>query len=145
MHETVPLPMLRKDAKIQLLKRVPLFEHCSRAELARIAALADELTVPADRELTREGERGREFVVLVEGAAEVSRDGTVINKLRDGDFLGEIALVADVPRTATVTTTWPSRILLLTDRAFRSLLRDTPSLQAKVLAALAARVPPEFE
>ncbi|HZD87729.1 MAG TPA: cyclic nucleotide-binding domain-containing protein [Gaiellaceae bacterium] len=137
--------MLRKNAKIELLRRVPLFEDCSKAELARIAAVADELSLPADRELTREGEHGREFVVLVEGTAEVRREGKVINRLGDGDFLGEIALVADVPRTATVTTTWPSRVLVVTDRAFRSLMRDSPSLQSKVLTALARRVPPEFQ
>ena len=137
--------MLRKDAKIELLKRVPLFENCSKSELAAIARVADEISVPAGRDLTKEGAPGREFVVLVEGAAEVRRKGTVINQLGDGDFLGEIALVADVPRTATVTTTWPSRLLLLTDRAFRSLLRESPSLQTKVLSALAARVPPEFQ
>jgi len=137
--------MLRKDAKIELLKRVPLFENCSKSELAAIARVADEVSVPAGRDLTKEGAPGREFVVLVEGAAEVRRKGKVINRLGDGDFLGEIALVADVPRTATVTTTWPSRLLLLTDRAFRSLLRESPSLQTKVLSALAARVPPEFQ
>ena len=137
--------MLRKDAKIELLKRVPLFESCSKSELAAIARIADEISVPAGRDLTKEGAPGREFVVLVEGAAEVRRKGKVINQLGDGDFLGEIALVADVPRTATVTTTWPSRLLLLTDRAFRSLLRESPSLQTKVLSALASRVPPEFQ
>jgi CRP-like cAMP-binding protein len=137
--------MLRKDAKIELLKRVPLFESCSKSELASIARVADEVSVPAGRELTKEGASGREFVILVEGSAEVRRKGKVVNQLGDGDFLGEIALVADVPRTATVTTTWPSRLLLLTDRAFRTLMRESPSLQTKVLAALAARVPPEFQ
>ncbi|HUJ55411.1 MAG TPA: cyclic nucleotide-binding domain-containing protein [Gaiellaceae bacterium] len=137
--------MLRKNAKIELLKRVPLFADCSKAELARIAAVADEVDLPAGRDLTKEGAAGREFVVLVEGTAEVRRQGKVINQLTDGDFLGEIALVADVPRTATVTTTWPSRILVITDRAFRSLLREMPTLQMKVLSALARRVPAEFQ
>ena len=137
--------MLRKDAKIELLRRVPLFESCSKSELASIARVADEVSVPAGRDLTKEGAPRREFVILVEGAAEVRRKGKVINQLGDGDFLGEIALVANVPRTATVTTTWPSRLLLLTDRAFKSLLRESPSLQTKVLSALAARVPPEFQ
>jgi CRP/FNR family transcriptional regulator, cyclic AMP receptor protein len=137
--------MLRKNAKIELLKGVPLFADCSKAELTRIAALADELDLPAGRDLTKEGAAGREFVVLVQGTAEVRRQGKVINQLGDGDFLGEIALVADVPRTATVTTTWPSRILVITDRAFRSLLREMPTLQLKVLTALARRVPAEFQ
>lgn len=133
--------MLRKNAKIELLGRVPLFAGCSKAELASIARIADEISVPADRELTTEGARGREFVVLVEGTAEVRRKGRVVNRLGGGDFLGEIALVADVPRTATVTTTWPSRLLVLTDRAFRSLLDESPSLRAKVLRAVAERLP----
>ena len=133
--------MLRKDAKLELLKRVPLFEHCSKTELRRIAAVADELDLPEGRALTTEGKNGGEFVVLVEGLAEVRRRGRRINVLAGGDFLGEIALVADRPRTATVTTTTPTRILLLTARDFRAVMREVPSIQGKVLTALAERVP----
>jgi CRP/FNR family cyclic AMP-dependent transcriptional regulator len=145
MPQTVPLSMLRKDAKIELLKRVPLFERCSKSELQRIAQLADEVTLPAGRDLTREGERGKEFVVLVDGRAEVRRKGQPLRELSGGDFLGEIALVADIPRTATVTTLTPVDILLMTARDFRTLLRDVPSIQPKVLYALAMRLPPEFQ
>jgi CRP/FNR family transcriptional regulator, cyclic AMP receptor protein len=145
MEETVPRSMLRKNAKIELLKRVPLFERCSRSELQRIARLADEVTLPAGRTLTKEGEPGREFVVLAEGRAEVRRKGRRLRELSAGDFLGEIALLADVPRTATVTTLTPVNILLMTARDFRTLLREMPSLQPKVLYALATRLPPEFQ
>ncbi len=137
--------MLRKDAKIELLKRVPLFERCSKSELQRIARLADEVNLPAGRKLTREGERGQEFVVLVDGRVEVRRKGRRLRELSGGDFLGEIALVADVPRTATVTTLTPVDILLMTARDFRTLMREVPSLQPKVLYALAMRLPPEFQ
>ncbi len=137
--------MLRKNAKIELLKRVPLFERCSKSELQRVAALADEVSLPADRKLTREGEPGREFVVLVEGRVEVRRKGRLLRELSTGDFLGEIALVAEVPRTATVTTLGPVTILLMTARNFQTLLREVPSLQPKVLYALATRLPPEFQ
>ncbi len=137
--------MLRKDAKIELLKRVPLFERCSKAELQRVARIADELNLPAGRPLTTEGERGKEFVVLVEGRAEVRRKGHRLRELAAGDFLGEIALVADVPRTATVTTLTRVGILVVTARDFRTLMRDVPSLQPKVLYALAMRLPPEFQ
>jgi CRP-like cAMP-binding protein len=137
--------MLRKNAKIELLKRVPLFERCSKSELQRVASLADEVSLPADRKLTREGEPGREFVVLVDGRAEVRRKGRVLRELTGGDFLGEIALLAEVPRTATVTTLTPVTILLMTARNFQTLLRDVPSLQPKVLYALATRLPPEFQ
>ncbi len=137
--------MLRKDAKLELLKRVPLFERCSKSELRRIAGVADELSLPEGHALTTEGARGREFVVLVEGLAEVRRKGRRVNVLSGGDFLGEIALVADRPRTATVTTTTPARILLVTARDFRSLMREVPTIQGKVLEALASRIPPEYD
>jgi CRP-like cAMP-binding protein len=145
MQETVPRSMLRKNAKIELLKRVPLFEPCSKAELERIARLADEVHLPAGRTLTKEGDRGREFIVLVEGRAEVRRKGRRLKELSAGDFLGEIALVADVPRTATVTTLTPVSILLMTARDFRALLGEVSSLQTKVFYALVTRLPPEFE
>lgn len=137
--------MLRKNAKLELLKRVPLFADCSKRELETVAAIADELTMPAGRELTKEGARGAEFVVLAEGAADVRRRGRKVNTLGSGDFLGEIALITGTPRTATVTTTAPSRVLVMTAPAFRRLLRDSPSLQLKVLDALARRLPPEAD
>jgi CRP-like cAMP-binding protein len=123
--------MLRKDAKIELLKRVPLFERCSKRELAQIATLADELDLPSARNLTREGQGGWEFIILVEGEADVVRKGRVINRLGPGDFVGEIALITAQPRTATVRTRGPSRILVVSASGFR------------VMAALAARLSPE--
>ncbi|MGD0713229.1 MAG: cyclic nucleotide-binding domain-containing protein [Gaiellaceae bacterium] len=135
--------MLQRNAKVELIKRVPLFAGCSKKELQEIAALADELALPEGRKLTSEGATGKEFVVIVQGAADVRRKGRKVNALRAGDFLGEIALITGAPRTATVTTTMPTRVLVITAQAFRSLLRRTPSLQLKVLEALAARLPEE--
>jgi len=119
---------------------VPLFCRLSKGELARIAQLADEVDLPAGKTLTKEGTHGREFFVLLEGSAEVRRNGQPIATMRGGDFLGEIALVTDVPRTATVTTTTPVHALVITDRAFRELLRDSPAIQGKVLEAVASRL-----
>ena len=133
--------MLRKDAKIELIKRVPLFARCSKRELGMIAMLADELELPEGRELTHQGSRGQEFVILVEGGADVVRNGKVVNKLESGDFFGEISLVTGRPRTATVVTRRRSRLLVLHSPAFRALLRDSPSIQAKVLEAVVARLP----
>jgi CRP-like cAMP-binding protein len=135
--------MLRKDAKIELLKRVPLFYACSKRELGQIASLADELDLPSARNLTREGTAGWEFIVLVEGEADVLRNGRVVNELGPGDFVGEIALVSGKPRTATVRTRGPARVLVLTASGFRVLMRDVPSIQEKVLTALAARIADE--
>jgi len=145
MYQTVPRSMLRKNAKIELLKRVPLFERCSQRELAQIAALADELSLPAPRSLTSEGSGGFEFIVLVEGEADVVRKGRVVNELGPGDFVGEIALVTGRPRTATVKTRGPARILVLTASSFRALMHDVPAIEDKVLAAITARIPDEFE
>jgi CRP-like cAMP-binding protein len=106
----------------------------------RIGQLADEVDLPAGKRLTKEGSRGREFFVLLEGSADVERNGQRIATMRGGDFFGEIALVTDVPRTATVTTISPVRALVITDRAFRELLRDSPAIQGKVLEAIASRL-----
>src|SRR6478735_8487690 len=110
---------LRKNAKVELIRAVPLFSHCSNAQLSALAAEADELDFPEGRTLTNEGDRGREFMVIVEGSANVTRQGRKLNQLGTGDFLGEIALISGAPRTATVTTTSPTRVLVLTDRAFK--------------------------
>jgi CRP-like cAMP-binding protein len=135
--------MLRKNAKIELLKRVPLFERCSQRELGQIAMLADELDLPGARDLTREGAGGFEFIILVEGEADVVRGARVVNELGPGDFVGEIALVSGKPRTATVRTRGPARVLVITASGFRTLMHDVPSIKDKVLAAVTARVPDE--
>jgi CRP-like cAMP-binding protein len=137
--------VLRKNAKLELLKKVPLFSLCSKKELEEVALLADELDLPEGRNLATEGATGKEFVVIVEGGADVRRKGRKINTLGSGDFLGEIALIAGIPRTATVTTTEPSHVLVVTAQAFKQLLRDSPSIQLKVLEALAHRLPPEYD
>jgi CRP-like cAMP-binding protein len=92
--------------------------------------------------MTKQGSRGREFFVLLEGEADVTKDGRSINKLGPGDFFGEIALVSDSPRTATVTATSPVRALVITDRSFKRLLDDQPEFQRKVLVELAERLAP---
>ena len=135
--------MLRRNEKVELIKRVPLFAHCSKRELQEVAQLADEIDLREGKEMTRQGSRGREFFVLLEGTANVTKNGRRINTLGPGDFFGEIALVSDTPRTATVTATSPVRALVVTDRSFRRLLEDSPSIQSKVLTALAERLAPE--
>ena len=131
---------IRKNAKVDLLRNVPLFAGCSKADLQRIAEIADELDLGDGATLIREGERGREFLVIVDGTVKVSRKGRKLRELGAGDFIGEIALVADVPRTATVTATSPVRLLVVTDRAFRGLIEGTPSVATKVLQSLGERL-----
>jgi CRP-like cAMP-binding protein len=132
--------MLRKNAKVELIKRVPLFSHCSKKELGLVAQIADEIDLPEGKTLMREGDRGREFFVLVEGSADVRKGNRKVNTMGRGDFFGEIALVSQRPRTATVTTASPVRVLVVTEQSFRSLLDRAPDVQRKVLQALADRV-----
>lgn len=134
---------LRKDAKTKLLESVPLFAGCSKKELGEVALIADELDLKEGRTLITEGERGREFFVLVQGTARVTRGGRKVRELGPGSFFGEIALVSDVPRTATVVAASPVRVLVVTDRAFERLMQRVPSIAIKVLGALAERVRPE--
>jgi CRP-like cAMP-binding protein len=131
---------LRKSAKEQLIKSVPLFSHCTSREVTALAAEADELTLPEGKDLTKQGERGREFMVIVDGSARVLKNGRTINELGAGDFIGEIALLSDVPRTATVTTTSETTVLVLTDRAFKRVADKIPSVHSSLLAALSERL-----
>jgi CRP-like cAMP-binding protein len=131
---------LGKNTKIELIKNIPLFSRCSRKELAEVASIADEIDLPAGKEIIREGDRGREFFVLLDGGADVIRSGQRIAHLAKGDFVGEIAVIARIPRTATVKTTEPTRALVVTDQALRSLLRRMPDMQLKVLQAVAERL-----
>jgi len=135
--------VLRRNQKVELLRKVPLFALCSNRELAAIATLADEVDLRQGKELIREGARGREFFVLLEGQADVLKDGKRINQMGTGDFFGEIALVAPSPvRTATVKATTPVRVLVVTAQNFRRLLGGSPQIKLKVLEALAERVSP---
>jgi len=135
--------MLHRNAKIDLIKRAPLFARCTKKEIEQVAHLADEIDLREGKELTVEGQPGREFFVLIEGTAEVRRKGRKVNEMKNGDFFGEIALISGAPRTATVTATSPVRALVITDRDFRTLLKKSPAMQLRVLEALAERLPPE--
>jgi CRP/FNR family transcriptional regulator, cyclic AMP receptor protein len=129
-----------KSKKIELIKKVPLFSKLSGKGLQEVAGVADEIDLPAGKTLTKEGERGREFFVLLEGTADVRQKGTRIRTLGEGDFLGEIALVTKLPRTATVTTTSPVRALVITERDFAALLKRSPQVGQGVLEALGERL-----
>jgi CRP/FNR family cyclic AMP-dependent transcriptional regulator len=134
---------VRSATKVDLIADVPLFVGLSRSELSQVASIADEIDLPADKVLIREGERGREFFVLLEGKAEVARKGKELATRGAGEFFGEIALVSNLPRTATVKTRTPVRALVIRDVDFRALLRRTPAIAVKVLQAVADRLSPD--
>jgi CRP-like cAMP-binding protein len=134
---------VRSATKVDLIARVPLFAGLSKSELGKVASIADEIDLPADKVLIREGERGREFFVLLEGEVEVARKGKKLATRRAGEFFGEIALVSKLPRIATVQTSQPVRALVIRDVDFRALLQRTPAIAVNVLQAVADRLPPD--
>lgn len=123
-----------------LLGNVPLFAGCSKAELRKLASIADEIDLREGTVLTREGRSGHEFFVLVEGAVRITKNNRKLADLGPGDWLGEIALLTNAPRTATATATSPVVTLVIVDRAFRRILTEIPSIAVKVLSSVAERL-----
>jgi CRP/FNR family cyclic AMP-dependent transcriptional regulator len=131
---------LRRDAKIELLKQAPLFSGCSKSELRALARIADELDLRQGTVITREGRPGREFFVLISGSADVTKNGEKVAQLGAGEWFGEIALLTDSPRTATVTATSPVDVLVVTDRRFREVVETMPSIALKILSSVSSRL-----
>lgn len=131
---------LGKNAKVDMLKKVPLFSGCSKSELGVLAVNADELMLPEGHVLAREGQPGREFFVLVSGTVRATKNARTIADLGPGEWFGEIALVTRGPRTATVTASTPVRVLVLTDRAFEQVVHEMPSIALKVMSVLGERL-----
>ena len=132
--------LFNQDTKVQALKGAPLFEGLSRKELGLLARVSEDLELPAGEVLCRQGDIGREFFVIVDGETQVTVNGKDVGVRGGGDFIGEIALLEDTRRTATVTATSPLRVFVLTREDFRSLVRENPSVERKVMQALARRV-----
>jgi len=135
---------LGKDGKVELIRKVPLFSKLSKKELEQVAHIADELDLPNGKLMAEEGDRGREFFVLLEGEADVTKGDKSINTMREGDFFGEIALVTQMPRTASVRATTDVRVLVVTERDFGALLKHSPEVSRGVAEALAERVAPDL-
>lgn len=122
------------------LAAIRLFSSCSKRDLQRIAKASDEIQVDVGRELTVQGALGHEAFVIVDGQADVTIDGVVVNTLGPGEHFGELALLDGAPRMATVTATSPMRVLVIDQRAFLALLDEVPGLARKVMVTLAAMV-----
>ena len=121
------------------LQSIPLFESLPRDQRRVVAKHADEIDVDEGTELVRQGEFAYEFFVIVDGAADVLRDGERIAELGPSDFLGEMGIVSKAVRNATVVTTSPSNVIVMTSQAFRSLARMNPGVASRITAAVEER------
>lgn len=131
---------MAREQYLDHLSSVPLFSGCTTKELRDIAKATVELTLDEGKEFVTQGDVGREAFIIVEGSADVSRGGQKIATLGPGDCVGELALLDHGPRTATVVANTPMTVLVLGPREFSGLLDEVPTLNHKILAALASRV-----
>jgi CRP/FNR family cyclic AMP-dependent transcriptional regulator len=122
------------------LAEVPLFQGLSKQQLRRISSLMTSIDRPAGEVLTREGELGSEFIIVLEGEVEVRQTDRVIATRHPGDYVGEIALLDERPRTASVVATTPVSIEVLNRREFLSLLAEAPELSEQIMATMARRL-----
>ena len=131
---------LRRPQRIELLRRVDLFAGCNNTELGRIAAITTEHWAAPGQVLTKRGERGLEFFVIIEGTAVASRKGVQLARLGPGSFFGELALLDGGKRTATVVAETDMRLLVLSRAEFASLYFLVPSVARKIIGELGTRL-----
>lgn len=132
--------MAGRDPKVDLLRSVPIFASCGPRDLKQVAQLVDEIDLSDGKVLMREGETGHEMFLIASGRARVERGGRLIGEFGAGAVLGEMALVAEAPRNATVTAVGPMRAFVVGHREFHSLMDLHPDFRMKVFEGLASKV-----
>ena len=121
------------------LKCIPLFAGLKRGERKALAPRTDEVVLEQGRAIVREGEWAYEFFAIEEGTVEVRRGEQLLAELGPGDFFGEMGLMADTRRNATVTATTPVKVVVMTAQAFRQTAREMPEVADKIRAAIEER------
>ena len=122
------------------LARVPLLEGLSSREVNTVAHLSTRIDLPAGSVLTREGDHGTEFIIVIDGQVDVVQRGEVIATRFAGAHLGEIALLSAQPRTATLVTTTPVHARVASRQEFASLLATVPNLSERLAVTMAERL-----
>jgi CRP-like cAMP-binding protein len=121
------------------LRKLALFAELSDEERAQVAHRAEEVEVPVQKHLVDEGELGYEFFVIQEGRAEVRRGEDVIAELGPGDFFGEVALLEEHRRNASVVAAEPLRAIVMSRKDFTEMQAEIPSVAAKIRQAVEDR------
>jgi CRP-like cAMP-binding protein len=128
------------DAKVDMLRKVPLFRDLGRKDIELVARLADTIDVPEGKVLMREGDSGSEMFVVGTGSVSVVRGGREVARMGPGHVVGEIAILSEGPRTATVTAAEPSRLYVLAHREFHTLMEDSAELRRCVMDEMTRRL-----
>ena len=122
------------------LETIELFSELTKSERRAVSRLMTNVVIKEGRDLMVEGSVGREFLIILDGEATVRRRGRLVARVGPGDFLGELAVIAGVPRTATVTADTEMNVSVLNRREFSSLLDEQPKLARKVLVGAVKRL-----
>ena len=133
------------DQEVDILRRIPLFANIEPAKLKLLAFTSQRLTYKPGQPLVRQGDLGDAAYILVDGVAEVilergGGDEMVLTELGKNAIVGEIAILCDVPRTATVRAKTPLTTLRITKEVFFRLVRDFPEIGVEVMRTLAQRL-----
>ena len=130
------MKLLRRNEQIDVCKAIPLCSQLSKRDLGEVARRADQVAVESGKLLAREGELGREFLVLVRGKARVEKGGRKVRQLGPGDYFGEITLIKPGLRTASVVAETDVEVLVIGTREFAYLLDHVRGLAKKLLYSL---------
>jgi CRP-like cAMP-binding protein len=131
---------MARNQKADQLREVPLFSACTDKELAQIARACDQMAVDADVLVVEEGAKGQDFYLIVAGEASVVRAGRPVARLGAGQYFGELSLLDDAPRNATVTARTPMTLLRLGHKEFAAVLDSWPGVAHKLLKQMARRL-----
>jgi CRP-like cAMP-binding protein len=132
--------MPRDTQKISALKTIPIFSDLSSKHLQKLAALTTKLSVAAGRTLAKQGDIGREAMIIKSGEASVISNGVEIADLGPGDFFGEMSLITDLPRNADVEAKTDMVVLVMSSSEFSSVLETEPMLATKILKTVVERL-----
>jgi CRP/FNR family cyclic AMP-dependent transcriptional regulator len=139
-HPAGGAAMAGKDPKIEHLRSIPIFSACGPGDLQRVAQLVDEVDIADGKVIMREGESGTEMYIIVSGKARAEKGGRLINEFGPGAVFGEMSLISEGARTATVTADGPLVAFVVAHREFHSLMDTHPEFRMRILEGLAAKV-----
>jgi CRP/FNR family cyclic AMP-dependent transcriptional regulator len=129
-----------RQEREELLQKVSMFSALNKKEVGRLAAVAEERRVASGTVLTEEGEPGDEFYVVAEGMAEAKIGRRKVGSIPAGSFFGELSLLDQGPRTATVIAELPTRLVVINAKDFNKVIEDVPAISLKIMRGLATRI-----
>jgi len=124
----------------EFLARVPIFSNCTPQEIMAITAVAQESGFQAGQIIVTQGTPGQAFYLVLSGRVEIIRDGQSLGAFGPGDFFGEMSLLDQAPRSATIRALESTLCLMLSSWDFKALLESHPSIAVKLLEILSRRL-----